>query len=252
MDLDGAVCLITGGGSGIGRATALLMARRGAKVALAGRTASKVDSVRGELEAIGGVASSYSIDVSDREAVFGMVAEIERALGAVAVLVNSAGHSSQNRKLATTTPQEIRGVMASSLEGAVYCSQAVIEGMLEAGQGTIVNISSVAGTHPTGLAGIAYGAAKAAVINFTRNLNAEFGETRIRASVLIPGEVDTPMIDLRPFKKPSADARARMVRAEEVAEAIVMIASLSPDSNIPEMVIRPTVVRDRATEMPQV
>ena len=115
-------------------------------------------------------------------------------------------------------------------------------------QGTIINISSLAGTEPTGFGGIAYGAAKAAVVNFTKSLNVEFQHTRIRASVVIPGEVDTPMMDLRPIP-PSTDTRAQMVRAEEVAEAVVMITELSPDSNIPELVIRPTIVRDRSAEM---
>ena len=123
MDLKGSVCLITGGGSGIGRATALLMAQRGAKVAVAGRTATKTDSVLSEIEEGGGIAQSHTIDVSDREAVFHMVTNVEKTLGMVNVLVNSAGHSSPNRKLSNTTPEEIRSVLASNLEELVNARQ---------------------------------------------------------------------------------------------------------------------------------
>ena len=253
VSLEGTVCLVTGGGSGIGRATALLMARRGAVVAVAGRTASKVDRVKSEIETLSGTASgtalSYALNVADRDAVFEMVNQIERDLGSIGVLVNAAGHSSPNRRLLTTTPDEIHSILESNLVGTIYCTQAVVPGMLEIGQGTIINVSSLAGAKPSVVAGMAYGAAKAAVINFTEFVNLEFEKTRIRASVVIPGEVDTPVLDTRPVP-PGEAARSQMVSAEETAEAIVLIAELAPKTNIPELVIKPTVVRDRTAETP--
>ena len=247
MALDGAVCIVTGGGSGIGEATALLMAREGAKVVVAGRTESKVEAVRREIEARGGTARAYALNVADHDAVHAMAAEVKDAYGRIDVLVNCAGHSSPNRRVLTTTPKELRGVMDSNLVGTVFCTQAVLPTMLEAKVGTIINVASLAGVNPGLLGGMAYCAAKAAVINFTHFINAEFNNTDIRASVVIPGEVNTPVLAKRPVP-PSEEARATMVGAEDVARAIVLIANLPRQSAVPELVIRPTVLRDTSKE----
>ena len=115
--------------------------------------------------------------------------------------------------------------------------------MLKSKSGTIINVSSVAGIDPGLLGGMIYSAVKSAVINFTGFLNEEFKNTGIRASVVIPGEVDTPLIDKRPMV-PDSEARKLMVSAEDVAEAITLIAKLPMKSNIPKMIIRPSFTRD--------
>ena len=102
--------------------------------------------------------------------------------------------------LLTTTPEDIQSVINSNLVGTIYCTQAVIPSMREAKEGTIINVSSLAGVSPGLLAGMAYGAAKAAVNNFTAFLNSEYRNTGIRASVVIPGEVDTPIMNKRPIR----------------------------------------------------
>ena len=248
MGLRDKVCIITGGGSGIGRATALMMARDGAKVVLVGRTASKVEAVRDEVRAAGGQAEAFFLDVADHDAVWRMVGEVLDAFGRIDVLVNNAGHSSPHRKLLTTTPEEIRRVIDSNLVGTIFCTQAVVPVMLEAGEGTIINVSSLAGVSPGLLGGMVYGTAKAGVINFTQFINAEFKNSGIRASVAIPGEVDTPVMERRPVP-PSAEARATMVTDEDVAEAIALIARLPQRTTIPEVVIRPTILRDVSKEI---
>ncbi|MCI0869455.1 MAG: SDR family oxidoreductase, partial [Chloroflexi bacterium] len=164
------------------------------------------------------------------------------------VLLNNAGHSSKHRMLMTTTPEELRSVIDSNLIGTIFLSQAVMPSMLERGEGTIINVSSLAGVTPGLLAGMAYGAAKAAVINFTSFLNAEFKNTGVRASVVIPGEVDTPILDGRPVN-PSRDARDTMVTSEDAAEVITLIAGLPQRTCIPELVIRPTYMRDTSAEV---
>jgi len=205
MGLEGKVCIITGGGSGIGRATAIMMAGEGATVVLVGRTASKVEEVQFEIESSGGKATAFGLDVTDEGGVKAMVESVLAEHGKIDILLNNAGHSSIHRKLLTTTSEEMKGVFDSNVLGSVLCAQAVVPAMLEAGEGTIINISSLAGVTPGLLAGMAYGAAKAGVINFTQFLNAELRNTGIRASVVIPGEVDTPILDKRPVN-PSADA----------------------------------------------
>ena len=248
MTLYDKTCLITGAGSGIGRATALRFASEGANVHLVGRTLSKVERVRAEIREAGGNAAAYGVDVVDREGVFGVVEEIERERGAVDVLVNNAGHSSPHRRLLSTPPDEIASVINSNLIGTIYCTQAVMPAMLSRNSGTVINVSSLAGVTPGLLGGMIYSAVKAAVINFTGHLNEEFKSTNIRASVIIPGEITTPLLDKRPVP-PSMDARRTMAEPEDVAEAIALIAGLPQNSSIPELVIRPTYQRDVSVEL---
>ena len=247
MGLNGKVCIVTGGGSGIGRSAALMMAEAGAKVVLVGRTAGKVEDVRDEIAAAGGTAMALGLDVGDYDGVMQMAKDVLDAYGQIDVLVNNAGHSSHHRRLMTTTPDELRGVLDSNVAGSVYCSQAVVPHMRERGEGTIINVSSMAGVNASLLAGMAYSAAKAAVINFTAFLNTELKNTGIRSSVVIPGEVDTPILDGRPIV-PSDEARDTMVTAEDAAEAIFLIANLPQRACIPELIIRPTYMRDTSAE----
>ena len=248
MTLHNKTCLITGAGSGIGRATAFRFASEGADVYLVGRTPSKVEVVCAQIRAAGGNASAYGVDVADREGIVAVVAKIERERGAVDVLVNNAGHSSPHRRLLSTPPDEIASVINSNLIGTIYCTQAVMPAMLERDSGTIINVSSLAGVAPGLMGGMIYSAVKAAVINFTGHLNEEFKSTNIRASVVIPGEIDTPLLDKRPVP-PSADARRTMVGPEDVAAAIALIAGLPQNSSVPELVIRPTLQRDVSGEL---
>ena len=248
MKLKDRVCIITGGGSGIGRDAALKMAQEGAKVVIVGRTVSKLIVVKSEIEAMGGTAVSCVLDVADYDAVQQMVNDVLGNFGKIDVLVNNAGHSSHNRRLLNTTPEEVRSVVDSNLIGTFFCTQAVVPAMLKAKSGTIINISSLAAVTPGPFSGFAYGAAKAGVINFTAFLNNDLRNTGIRASVIIPGEVATPILDKRPIP-PDDDARTMMVDVAETSEAILLIATLPLRSNIPELVIRPTLHRDMAGEV---
>ncbi|MCZ6678575.1 MAG: SDR family NAD(P)-dependent oxidoreductase [Candidatus Poribacteria bacterium] len=248
MSLQDQVCLITGGGSGIGLGAGQMMAQEGAKVVLVGRTASKVEAAKDEIITNGGTALAFALDVADHDAVMQMAQDVLGAFGRIDVLVNNAGHSSYHRRLLTTTPEEIRSVIDSNLIGTIYCTQAVVPTMLEAKRGTIINVSSLAGVTPGPFSGFAYGAAKAAVINFTTFLNVEFQNTGIRASVVIPGEVATPILDKRPTP-PDSEARDTMVDVEETSATIMLIASLPQRTNIPSLTIRPTMHRDLSQEI---
>ena len=248
MRLEGQVCIITGGGSGIGRGAALTMAAEGATVVIIGRTESKLASVKAEVETAGGTATTYALDVADYDAVAQMAADVLDKHGRIDVLVNNAGHSSHHRRLLNTTPEEARSVIDSNLIGTFFCTQAVVPAMLKAKSGTIINISSLAAVTPGPFSGFAYGAAKAGVINFTEFLNSDLRNTGIRASVIVPGEVATPILDNRPIP-PDADARATMVDVDETSAAILLIATLPQRSNIPELVIRPTMHRNMTGEV---
>ncbi|MDE0206548.1 MAG: SDR family NAD(P)-dependent oxidoreductase [Candidatus Tectomicrobia bacterium] len=243
MGMQGKVCVITGGGSGIGRGAALMMAGQGARIVAVGRTASKVEAVREEVASQGGEALAFGVDVADYEAVRGMVKEVLDTFGRVDVLVNNAGHSSRHRRTLTTPPDEIRSVIDSNLVGSIYCTQAVLPSMLEAKDGLIINVASLAGINTSYLGGMIYSAVKAGVIHFTKFLNFELTNTGVRASVLIPGEVDTPIMEKRPVR-PTADDRTTMSGVDECAEALTLIAGLPKRSTIAELIIRPTTMRN--------
>lgn len=240
MTLQDRVCLISGGGSGIGRATAIRMAHDGAKIALAGRTEGKLRTVQAEIESIGGEATVFDLDITNVEATQAMVKEVLRLFGRIDVLVNSAGDISLHRKLLETTREDIALNFNSNTVGTIILTQAVVPVMLEAHSGTIINVASLVGATPSQVSGVAYSAAKAAVINFTHYLNRELLNTGIRACVILPGEVDTPFLDKRP-NPPAAETRAMMVAAEDVAEAISLMARLPQRAMIEELVIRPTM-----------
>lgn len=246
--LAGKVCIVSGGGSGIGRATALRVAEEGAGVVLVGRTATKLERVRREVEAAGGIAAVHSLDVADPEATRVMAQQVLARFGRVDVLINNAGEGSSHRRLSTTTPEEIRSVLDSNLLGTIYCTQAVVPAMLQAGRGTIINLASIVGLIPSVHAGMIYGAAKAAVINFSRFLEIELRNSNIRTCVVLPGEVDTPLLDRRPHP-PDAAARATMITAEDVAAVIAFVAMMSQRASIRQIVIRPTFQRDVGAEL---
>jgi len=239
MTLYDQVCVISGGGSGIGRATALRMAQDGANIALVGRTETKLRSVKAEIEGMGGKATFHALDVVNVEATQAMVKDVLREFGKINVLVNSAGDISIHRKLLETTPEDIYLTFNSNITGTIVLTQAVISQMLAAQSGTIINVSSVVGATPSQISGVAYSAAKAAVINFTHYLNREFANTGIRACVILPGEVDTSFLNKRP-NPPTTDVRAMMVTVEDVAEAIFLMARLPQRAMIRELVITPT------------
>ena len=251
MTLKNKVCLITGGGSGIGRATANKMAKEGARIIVVGRTQTKIDETVSGIKKDGGYASGYATDVSDQALVDDLVSSVIQEHSKIDLLLNNAGHSSKHRRLTTTTATEIQSVIDSNLIGTIYCSQAVVPHMLSAEEGTIINVASIAGLSPSNLGGMIYSAVKAAVINFTGFLNDDLKNTGIRASVVIPGEVDTPILDNRPVP-PDENARAKMVTAEDTAEAISMIARLPLRTNIPELQIRPTFIRDNSGEIEKI
>jgi NADP-dependent 3-hydroxy acid dehydrogenase YdfG len=236
------VCIITGAGSGIGYGTALMMAEQGAKIGLVGRTASKVEAVRDEIKSKGGEALAFALDVSDYDGVRAMTEQTLDAFGRIDVLINNAGHSSHHRRILTTPPEEIRAVIDSNLVGMMYCTQLVLPTMLEAGEGMVINVASLAGVHTSYLGGMVYSTVKAAVIHFTRFLTFELTNTGVRASVLIPGEVDTPIMDNRPIP-PTSNDRTTMVGIDECADALTMMAGMPQRSNISELIIRPTMQR---------
>ena len=168
--------------------------------------------------------------------------------GRIDVLVNNAGSSSRNRTTLTTTPEEAEDMARVNLLGPFSLCQAVIPSMLKRESGTIVNVSSLAAISPSRLGGSFYSAVKAGFLNFTRFLNVEFQNTGIRATCILPGEADTPTLDNRPTPPP-LEARASMLRPEDVADAIVLAIASPQRASVEEIIVRPRHQRDFSAEL---
>ncbi len=246
--LDGKTALVTGAGSGIGRAAALALAGEGAYVLVAGRREAPLAETVAAIEATGGGALARSVDLEDGDAAAALGRWAIEQRGRVDVLVNNAGHSTRVRSLRHVDPEEWTSVFRVNVEGVYRLTQSLLEPMIAQGEGTVITVSSMAGLSPSLLGGIPYGAAKAASHNLTRGMNAELRKYGIRACVISPGEANTPILDKRP-QPPAAEARETMMQPEDVAEAIVLCATMPQRTLVEQIVMMPTVPRDVSAEV---
>jgi NADP-dependent 3-hydroxy acid dehydrogenase YdfG len=245
--LRGQVALITGGGTGIGRSAALHLAREGAKVVLVGRRREPLEAVASEIERTGGLARTRVADLTDRQELQELVQWTTREVGPIGILVNNAGASSRVRNILWIDSDDWDTTLEVNLNAVYVLVQAVLPGMLQAGGGTIVTVSSLAAVRPGLLGGAPYGAAKAGVQNLMRYLYTTFRSEGIRATTILPGEVNTPIMDTR-VRPPSADERAAMVDPDDVGRAILLCCSLPARATIEELVISPTYPRDQGPD----
>jgi NADP-dependent 3-hydroxy acid dehydrogenase YdfG len=236
--LTGKRALITGGGSGIGLAVARLFLREGAKVAITGRDEAKLRRAADELK--GGDRLLYrACDVGDAEQVAAAVKHVTDRFGGVDILVNNAGTNVKERTIRQLTPETWDLLIRSNLDGAFYCVHAVLPQMFERRDGVIVNVSSIAGKRAGPLGGAAYAAAKFGMSALGICLAAEEKDSGVRVSNVYPGEVDTPILEVRPTPV-SAEQRAKILKPEDVAEAVLFVAALPSHVSVPELVIKPT------------
>lgn len=244
MRFAGKVAVITGGGSGIGQAIGELLAEQGAAVALADRSLERADTVARGITDRGESAIAIHADVRDPEAITSMVIATTESLGAVDMLVNNAGVS-VGGDLVAMSPEEWDINLDIVLRGAFLCSRAVLPVMIERGHGAILNIASVNGM--TGLGEPGYSAAKAGLINLTRNIAVSYGRQGVRANVICPGTVRTPIWDERLAENPDVfDALAdwyplgRVGEPDDIAKAAAFL--LSDDANWITGVVLPWTV----------
>lgn len=243
--LEGKVAWITGGGSGIGLAAAIELARAGCRVVISGRDEPKLRGAIDSAVAQGvpqGAISAAALDVADSHAVNAVAATITAQLGGIDILVNSAGVNYPKRYWKETDAATFDRVVTINLHGAAYCTLAVVAGMRARGQGTVINVASFAGWHLSYLTGPAYTASKAGMIALTHSFNIEEGVNGLRATALCPGEAATPILKLRPVE-PSAADQARMLQEMDLGRTIRFIAEMPPHVCINELVITPVFNR---------
>jgi 3-oxoacyl-[acyl-carrier protein] reductase len=221
QSLKGKKALITGGSRGIGRATALALAKQGAELGLIARSEESFDSIRKELTELGATFVTTTADVSQETEVQQAVRKIEDELGGIDILINNAGVGARGSFMELST-DEWKKVLDTNVMGIVYVTKAALPGMIEKNKGDIINISSMSGLKGTE-GSSAYSASKFAVIGMSESLMQEVRRHNIRVSVLTPSLVDTEFTRGR-----DSDPRDpnKFMQAEDIAEHIVGLLQL--------------------------
>jgi 3-oxoacyl-[acyl-carrier protein] reductase len=231
ISLKGKVALVTGAGRGIGKAISLMLAQSGCRVILAARTRAQLEEVHREIRDRGGEALAVPTDLTQDEDIQQLV-ETSRSWGAVDILINNAGWGKR--------APVVRGDVADwdrthrvNLRAPMILAKMLLPGMIEKGEGAVINIGSVSGK--TGEAnGAAYAASKFGLIGFTQSLYEEVRESRIKVAVILPGYVDTPLIP--PNRQID---RSKMIQADDIAQAVHYVLT-SPATCCPvEITVRP-------------
>ena len=237
------VGIITGAGTGIGRASAIGLGRHGWRCLLIGRRIEPLEQVVQEVRSAGGEARAAPLDVGDAAAVERIIEKVVGDWGRIDLLMNNAGVNVRKRDLGVVSSGDWESVIAANLNGPFYLTSAVLPVMRAQRGGTIINVSSMAAIRASVLSGPVYSATKAALNSLTESINASERAHGIRACAICPGEVDTPIMEKRPFV-PSAAARATMLQAEDVASVILLVALLPQRAAVELVLMRPTVLRD--------
>jgi 3-oxoacyl-[acyl-carrier protein] reductase len=220
------VVIITGSGSGLGKAAALLFAKNGAKVVVADYNVFSAKEVAEQIQEHGGEALFKHLDVTDRDSVEDMVKHTIRIYGKIDILINNAGIT-RDKTLLKMTEEQFDAVINTNLKGVFNCTQAVIPHMIEQGSGRVINTSSVVRNGNVGQTN--YSASKAAVVAMTKTWAKEFGRKGINVNAVAPGFMRTPMTEAMP--KDVLNIMANMVPLkrlgdpEDIANAYLFLAS---------------------------
>jgi len=228
LDLRGKVAVVTGAGSGIGRSTALLLARNGAKVHVADIDATRARDVVSEIELEGGSAVARAIDVSDPESVESFAADVFSSDGHVDILHNNAGIG-HGGAIESTTIEDWQRVIGVNLLGVAYCVQAFVPRMLNQGRpASVINTASQAGINPAPKMA-PYCASKFGVVGMTEALNAELSKRGIRFSAICPGVISTDIVRTATMRGELGGKQGKLtdfyatkgVSPDEVADAVL-------------------------------
>lgn len=230
--------VVTGAGSGVGQAVALALVNQGWRVAIVGRRAATLQETVDLAGSNKDKLVSFACDIGESDAVHKLGQEILARFGSVEVLVNAAGTNAPKRALEVLSLEDYHAMMDTNLNGAYYITQAFLPAMRAQKSGTIVHIVSDAGKQASPKAGPAYVMSKFGLAGLTQSINAEERGNGIRATAIFPGDIDTPLLDKRP-SPPPAEARAKMMRAEDIAECAMLAINLPSRAIIEELIVRP-------------
>jgi NAD(P)-dependent dehydrogenase (short-subunit alcohol dehydrogenase family) len=238
--LAGKTALVLGATSGMGRATALLFAREGAKLALAGRRAGLLQELGEQIaEETGQTTLGLTCDVRDREQVAATLSAAHAHLGRIDTLIYASGTNTPDRALTRLTPEIWEELIGTNLTGAYHATQLALPYFREQKDGLIIYLSSISGKWADA-SGAAYQASKQGLNGLAGATMLEEKEHGIRTSIIYPGLTITPLLE----KRPAPTAKELLDKAllpEDVADSCLYIASLPPRCHVPELVLRPAL-----------
>ena len=232
------VAVVTGAGSGVGRATAIKLAQASWQVVLIGRREEPLAETA-KLTGHPNQCLVWPMKVGDLDQTKKMAAEVLQKFGRVDALVNAAGTNVPKRSLEVLSPADYQEMMDTNLNGAFHLVQAFLPAMRKQGAATVVNIVSEAGRQASPKAGPGYVISKFGMVGLTQAINAEERPHGIRACSILPGDIDTPLLDKRP-SPPPPEARARMLQSEDIADCVMLVINLPDRAVIEELLIRPS------------
>lgn len=232
------VALVVGASSGIGRASAVALAREGARVMASARRADRLRQLQEEMAAEGRTVEIFPADAAKPADMDRLTRETRERLGAIDLMVYSTGTNTPDRALKRLTPAIWDNLVSVNLSGAYYATQAVLPAMRERGAGHLIYISSISGIYPD-VSGAAYQAAKRGMLGLAHAIRVEEKASGIRTCVICPGLVDTEILALRPVKTPD-EIVAKALQPEDVAAAVLAVAKLPQRAVVPEMQLLPT------------
>jgi len=231
--LQGKTALVTGGGSGIGAATAVKLASLGATTIVCGRTLARLQHTAGQIRSAGGQAEAIACDVADWGQVAALAERVQKTFARVDILVNNAGVGGFSGPLHTMPPEKWDTIFNTNLRGVFHTIRAFAPAMIARGAGDIVNISSIAGEGALPNAA-AYAASKWGLNGLSHSVAEELRGHNIRVSVVCAGSTHT---DLSPHEGRDS---SRMLQPDDVAHVVAMLVTQAPQSFASEIILRPT------------
>lgn len=238
VSLKNQVVLVVGASSGIGRETAVLFAREGARVVASARRGDRLRSLQDEMAKEGHPIEISPADASHSTEMEQLAQRTLSRFGKIDILVYSTGTNTPDRAMSRLNEKIWDMMLSVNLSGAYYISQAVLPGMRDAGSGYLIYISSISGLIPD-VSGAAYQAAKRGLLGLAHAIRVEEKQHGIRTSVICPGLVETEILEKRPVK-PTPEILAKALQPSDVAEAVIAVAKLPPRAVVPEMQLVPT------------
>jgi serine 3-dehydrogenase len=234
------VVVVIGASSGIGRETAILFAREGARVMASARREDRLRDLALELASAGSAITIHPADVTKIDDMDELARVSREKLGEIDALVFVTGDNTPDRSLKRLTPAIWDAMVSVNLNGAYYATQAVLPAMRERRSGHLIYVSSVSALVPDP-SGAAYQAAKRGVLGLAHAIRFEEKENGIRTSVICPGLVETEILVKRPVQ-PTPELLAKALQPMDVAEAIVGVAKMPPRATVTELHLWPTLL----------
>ncbi len=232
------IAVVTGAGSGVGQAVCWELARQGWRIAAIGRRPESLEETVRPAADLSDLITPFVCDVGNSAEVEATGRAILEKFGTVDVLVNAAGTNAPKRALEVLSLADYHRMIDTNLNGAYFMVQAFLPQMRRRATGTIVNVVSDAAKQASPKAGPAYSMSKAGLVGLTQSINAEERGNGVRACALLPGDIDTPLLNKRP-SPPPAEARAKMLKPEDVAACVLFVINLPPHAIVEELLVRP-------------